>query len=119
MTTRLVVTEVDDDNFEPNAPEEARACYGNQIGCIIRITATIKDEKLNKIDNMRPFLLKKLHQIFLFLYRDENEYKNPDKDATMKKINKHAMTKVSDALAAWKTRVKEGSSTKRNPTPRL
>ena len=33
-TTRLVVTEVDDGNFEPKAPEEARACYGNQIGCI-------------------------------------------------------------------------------------
>ena len=28
-TTRLVVTEVDDGNFEPKAPEEARACYGN------------------------------------------------------------------------------------------
>ena len=27
-TTRLVVTEVDDDNFEPKAPEEARLCYG-------------------------------------------------------------------------------------------
>ena len=47
ITTRLVVTEVDDDNFEPNAPEEARACYGNQIGCNIRTTATINDEKLN------------------------------------------------------------------------
>ena len=39
-TTRLVVTEVDDGNFEPNAPEEARACYENQIGCIIRTTTT-------------------------------------------------------------------------------
>ena len=39
-TTRLVVTEVDDDNFEPKAPDEARACYGNQIGCIVRTTAT-------------------------------------------------------------------------------
>ena len=27
-TTRLVVTEVDGGNFEPNAPEEACACYG-------------------------------------------------------------------------------------------
>ena len=26
-TTRLVVTSVDDGNFEPTAPEEARACY--------------------------------------------------------------------------------------------
>ena len=60
-TTRLVVTEVDDGNFEPKAPEEARACYGNQIGCIVRTTATINDEKVKKIYNMRPSLLKKLH----------------------------------------------------------
>ena len=55
-TTRLVVTEVDDGNFEPKAPREACACYGNQIGCIIRTTATINDEKLKKIDNMSPSL---------------------------------------------------------------
>ena len=95
-----MVTKVDDDNFEPTAPEEARACYGNQIGCIVRTTATINDEKLQKIDNMRPSLLKKLHQIFLFLGRNEKDYKDPDKDPTMKKINKHAMTNFSDALAA-------------------
>ena len=45
-TTRLVVTEVDDGNFEPKVREEARSCYGNQIGCIVRTTATINDEKL-------------------------------------------------------------------------
>ena len=105
-TTRLVVTEVDDGNFEPKTPEEARACYGNQIGCIVQTTATINDEKLQKIDNMRPSLLKKLHQIFLFPGRNEKDYKDPGKDPAMKKINKHAMTKFSDALAAWKNRVK-------------
>ena len=78
-TSRLVVTEVDDGNFEPNAPKEACACYDNQIGCIIWTTATLNDEKLKKIDNMRPSLLKKLHRVFLFLGRDEKEYKNPDK----------------------------------------
>ena len=98
--------EVDDDNFEPNALEEARTCYGNQIGCIVRTTATINDEKLHKIDNMRPSLLKKLHQKFLFPGRNEKDYKDPDKDPAMKKINKHAMRKFSDALAAWKARVK-------------
>ena len=66
-TTRLVVTEVDDGNFEPTALEEARACYDNQVGCIIRTTSTINDAKLKKIDNMRPSLLKKLDQIFLFM----------------------------------------------------
>ena len=49
---------------------------------------------------MRPSLLKKLHQIFLFPGRNEKDYKDPDKDPAMKKINKHAMTKFSDALAA-------------------
>ena len=97
---------MDDGNFEPKAPEEARACYGNQIGCIVRTTATSNDEKLQKIENMRSSLLKKFHQIFLFLGRNEKDYKDPGEDPTMKKINKHAMTKFSDALAAWKNRVK-------------
>ena len=105
-TTRLVVTEVDDDNFEPTAPDEARACYDNQIGCIVRTTATINDEKLQKIENMRSSLLKKFHLIFLFPGRNERNYKDPDEDPAMKKINKHAMSKFSDALAAWKARVK-------------
>ena len=98
-TTRVVVTEVDDGNFEPKAPEEACACYGNQIGCIVRTTATINDEKLQKIDNMRPSLLKKFHQIFLFLGQNEKDYGDPDEDPAMKKINRHAMNKFSDALA--------------------
>ena len=110
-----MVTEVNDGNFEPKAPEEARRCYDNQIGCIVRTTATINNEKLNKIDNMRPSLLKKLHQILLFPGRNEKDYKDPDKDPTMKKINKHAMTKFSDALAAWKTRVKARIIDKKEP----
>ena len=106
---------MDDGNFVPNAPEEARACYGNQIGCIVRTTATINDEKLQKIENMRTSLLKKFHQIFLFPGRDEKEYKNPDKDPAMKKINKRAMTKFSDVLAAWKARVKHRIVNKKEP----
>ena len=85
---------MDGDNFEPKVPEEARACYGNQIGRIVRI------------ENMRSSLLKKFHQIFLFPGRNEKDYEDPDEDPAMKKINKHAMTKFSDALAAWKNRVK-------------
>ena len=103
-------------NFEPKEPEEERACYSNQIGCIIRTTATINDEKLKKIDNMRPSLLKKLHQIFLFPGRNEKYYKDPDKDPAMKKISKHAMTKFSDALAAWKARVKHQIVNKKEPS---
>ena len=64
---------------------------------------------------MRPSLLKKLHQIFLFPGRNENDYKDSDKDPAMKKINKHAMTKFSDALAAWKSRVKYRIVNKKEP----
>ena len=64
---------------------------------------------------MRPSLLKKLHQIFLFPGRNEKDYKDPDKDPAMKKINKHAMTKFSDALAAWKSRVKYRIVNKKEP----
>ena len=64
---------------------------------------------------MRPSLLKKLHQIFLFPGRNEKDYKNPDKDPAMKKINKHTMTKFSDALAAWKTWVKYRIVNKKEP----
>ena len=70
-----MVTEVDDDIFEPKVPKEARRCYGNQIGCIIRTTATINNENLKKIENMRSSLLKKFHQIFLFPGRNEKDYK--------------------------------------------
>ena len=114
-TTRLVVTEVDDINFEPKASEEARVFYGNQIGCIVRTTATINDEKLQKIENMRSSLLKKFHQIFLFPGRNEKDYEDPDNDPAMKKINKHAMTKFSNALAAWKNRVKAKIIDKKEP----
>ena len=92
-----------------------RAFYDIQIGCIVRTTATINDEKLQKIDNMRPSLLKKLHQIFLFPGRNEKDNKDPDKDPAMKKINKHAMSKFSDALAAWKTRLKHRIVDKKEP----
>ena len=96
-------------------PEEARRCYGNQIGCIVRTIATINDEKLPKIENMRSSLLKKFHQIFLFPGRNEKDYKDPDKDPAMKKINKHAMTKFSDALASWKNLVKARIIDKKEP----
>ena len=106
---------MDDGNFEPTAPEEARRCYDNQIGCIVRTTATINDEKLQKIENMSSSLLKKFHQIFLFPGRNGKDYEDPDEDPAMKKINKHAMTKFSNALAAWKNRVKAKIIDKKEP----
>ena len=64
---------------------------------------------------LQPSLLKKLHQIFLFPGRNEKDYKHPDKDPAMKKINKHAMTKFSDALAAWNSLVKARIIDKKEP----
>ena len=115
ITTILVVTEVDSSNFKPTQPEEARACYGEQIGCIVWTTATINDEKLKKILNMEHSLLRKLHQVFLFPGRDEIKYTRPWQDPTMKKINKCAMGKFSGALFAWKVRVKHRIMVKKEP----
>ena len=64
---------------------------------------------------MRSSLLKKFHQIFLFPGRNEKDYEDPDEDPALKKINKHAMTKFSDVLAAWKNRVKTKIIDKKEP----
>ena len=57
----------------------------------------------------------KLHQVFLFPRRDEKKYTDPNKDPTMKKINKCAMSKFRDALDAWKVRVKARIIDKKEP----
>ena len=101
---RLVVTAVHPGTFEPSEPKEARSCYGNQIGCILRETASINDEALRKVPNMEHFLLTKLHRRFLFPGRDDS--KEPWLDKAMKKIKNKAMGKFSNALSAWKVRVK-------------
>ena len=44
-----------------------------------------------------------------------SDYKDPDEDPAMKKVNKHGMTKFSDALAAWKNRVKARIIDKKEP----
>ena len=43
---QIVVTEMHPKKFEPTAPEEARSCWGNQLGCILRETANINNERL-------------------------------------------------------------------------
>ena len=64
---------------------------------------------------MRPSVLNKLHQVFLFPGRDEIKYTRLWQDQTMKKINKHAMGKFSGALSAWKVRVKHRIINKKEP----
>jgi hypothetical protein len=91
---------VDPCNFEPTEPAKVHMCYDNQVGCILRETAPINDEKLKKIQNMEHPLLKKLHQRFLFPGRDEIKYTRPWQDPIMKKINRRAMGKFRGALSA-------------------
>ena len=47
--------------------------------------------------------------------RDEKKYTDLDKDPAMKKISKRAMSKFSNALAAWKVRVKARIIDKKEP----
>src|ERR1041384_3268823 len=103
-TDKLLVTEVHPGKFEPIAPAEARKCYGNQVGCILRETASINDYDLRSIANMEHLLLTKLHNRFKFPDRDES--KTPWDDDAMTDINAAAMVKFSNALSVWKVRVK-------------
>jgi hypothetical protein len=45
-TRKIVVTAMHEGKFEPSEPEDARACYDNQLGCILRETASINDVNL-------------------------------------------------------------------------
>ena len=91
--------------FEPIAPDEPRKCYGNQVGCILRETASINDNDLRKKPHLEHLLLTKLHKRFQFPGRDDR-IENPRDDAAMKDINNHAMGMFSNDLAAWKGRMK-------------
>ena len=95
---KIVVTVMHPVKLEPTAPEEARACYGNQLGCILRETTNINDEKLRKIPHMEHMLLTKLHNRFLFPGRDES--KHPWDDDAMTKINNKAMVTFTNDLSA-------------------
>ena len=57
--------------LEPTAPEDACSCWCNQLGCILRETANINDERSRLIAHMENMLLKKLHNRFLFPSRNE------------------------------------------------
>ena len=80
---------------------------GNQLGCILRETANINDERLRQIPHMENMLLKKLHNRFLFPGWDECKYKEPWDDVAMTKINDKAMVTFTNNLSAWTVRVKK------------
>ena len=93
--------------LEPTAPVEARKCWGNQLGCILRETANINDERLRQIPHMENMLLKKLHKRFLFPGWNEKEYKDPWEDIAMTNINDKTMVTFTNDLSAWRVRVKK------------
>src|SRR4051812_45443602 len=66
--------------------------------------ASINDYDLRSIPNMEHLLLTKLHNRFKFPDRDES--KTPWDDDAVTDINAAAMVKFSNALSAWKVRVK-------------
>ena len=104
-TGRLVVTVVHPGEFEPIEPREVAACYGNQLACILRDTANINTTKIRKNEHLKKLLLTRLHARFLFPSRNDDV--DPWDDDAMKKINNKALGKFSNALSAWKTRVKK------------
>jgi hypothetical protein len=95
---QIVVTEMHPKKLEPTVPEEARSKWGNQLGCILRETANISDEKLKKIPHMEHMLLKKLCNRFMFPGRTESK-ELWDGDA-MKKINSKAIVSFTNNLSA-------------------
>ena len=104
---QIVVTEMHPKKLEPTAPEDARSCWGNQLGCILMETANINDERLRQIPHMEHMLLKKLHNRFLFPGRNEGEYKEPWDDPSMTKINDKVMVTFTNDLSSWKVRVRK------------
>src|SRR4051812_40471631 len=99
-TYKMLVTEVHPGKFEPIAPAEARKCYDNQVGCILRETVSINDYDLRSIPNMEHLLLTKLYNRFKFPDRDES--KTPWNDDALTDINAAAMVKFSNALSRAK-----------------
>ena len=104
-TVRLVATVVHPGEFDPIEPREVAACYSNQLAYILRDTANINTTKRRKNENLKKLLLTRMHARFLFPGR--NDIVDPWDDDAMKKINNKALGKFSNALSAWKTRLKK------------
>jgi hypothetical protein len=101
-TKREDFTQVNENGI-PVEPKALAAGYGTQIGCIVRETMTINTRNLRDPGNAHliQLLLQKLHERYDF----PEEYKNLNlKD---NKVNQQALTKISTALASWRTRVKK------------
>ena len=90
-------------NGLPTAPEHLVGGYAGQLGCILRGTVLINTGNLRHPDraNVRNHLFTKLH----------NQYKFPDQYVNTNllgnKVNSAALTKMSTALATWRSTVKK------------
>ena len=82
-TGRMVVTAVHPGEFEPIESREVAACYGNQLGCILRGTANINTTKIRKDEHLKKLLLTRLHARFQF--PGQNDDVDPWDDEGMKK----------------------------------
>jgi hypothetical protein len=86
----------------PLEPADVAAGYGHQLGCIVRESMSINTKHLRSEANARLLdnCVKKLHRRYKFPapYTDNLDLSN--------KVNKLAITKMSNALSSWKTRVK-------------
>src|SRR3954469_13879648 len=90
-------------NGLPTAPEHLVRGYAGQLGCILWGTVSINTENLRDPDreNVRNLLFTKLH----------NQHKFPDQYSNTNllgnEVNSAALTKMSTALATWRSTVKK------------
>ncbi|KAK1678241.1 hypothetical protein QYE76_039089 [Lolium multiflorum] len=86
---------------QPQEPLDVAAGYGMQLGCIVRESMSINTVNLRGEGNehLVELCLRKLHRRYTFPAPYNNlERSNP--------VNKLAITKMSNALSSWKSRVK-------------
>ncbi|KAM0927897.1 hypothetical protein ACQ4PT_002140 [Festuca glaucescens] len=85
----------------PLEDADVAAGYGMQLGCIIRESMSINTKHLRSEANAHLVenCLQKLHRRYTFLA----EYNTL---STLNKVNRLAITKMSNALSSWRSRVK-------------
>jgi len=86
----------------PLEPKEVARGYGMQLGCIVRETVSINTRHLRSEENERlvDLCITKLHRRYRFPdpFTDDTNRSNA--------VNKLAITKMSNALSSWRTRMK-------------
>ena len=90
-------------NGHPKAHKELVGGYAGQLGCILRSTVSINTENLRHRDrgNLRNLLFTKLHERYKFPVDCANTRLSGNK------VNGASLTKMSTALATWRSTVKK------------